>query len=251
MSLSGFAGLRPRASQSRGFTLIELLVVVAIIAVLIAILLPSLGRARNSAKVASCSARLKQWGTAINMYAQQWDNWIMNKDPAGNTWVSVGGGAGWYSSELGTLQNQGSSATNRKRQFFCPAAQNKMEINYQMLIPVWPGNNYNVYSTGSTTTHGGCFRTSDFTGPGDTLLMADSDVNSGASISAINKELIVTSGNVKNTPKALDDRHMGFGNVVFLDSHAETVRWQDYLNNIPSVLPVPANEQYKRWTIVH
>jgi prepilin-type processing-associated H-X9-DG protein len=85
--------------------------------------------------------------------------------------------------------------------------------------------------------------------------MADADVNAGASIQSIATELIVTSGNVKNTPKALDDRHMGYGNVVFMDCHAETVRWQDYLNNIPSVgsstVSVPANEQYKRWTIVH
>jgi prepilin-type N-terminal cleavage/methylation domain-containing protein/prepilin-type processing-associated H-X9-DG protein len=243
-----------RRSNS-AFTLIELLVVVAIIAVLIAILLPSLGRARNNAKVASCAARLKQWGTAINMYAQQWDNWIMNKDPGGATWAAVSSSQGWYSGELGTLQNQGNSSTNMKRQFFCPAAPDKHEINYQMLIPIWPGNNYKSYPTNSATLHGGCFKTTSFGGPGDTLLMADADVNAGASIQSIATELIVTSGNVKNTPKALDDRHMGYGNVVFMDSHAETVRWQDYLNNIPSVgsstVSVPANEQYKRWTIVH
>jgi prepilin-type N-terminal cleavage/methylation domain-containing protein/prepilin-type processing-associated H-X9-DG protein len=234
-----------RGRQRGAFTLIELLVVVAIIAVLIAILLPSLGRARNNAKLASCASRLRQWGMAINMYAQAWDNWIMNKDPSGTTWVSVGGGAGWYSSELGTLQNQGNSGTNVKRNFYCPAAINKGEINYQMLWPVWGDN---VRSSGSG---GGMFRTTDFKGQSDTLLMADSDVNAGASISAINKELVVTSGNVKNTPKALDDRHQGFGNIVFMDAHAETKRWQDYLDNIPSKLPVPADEQYKRWTVVH
>jgi prepilin-type N-terminal cleavage/methylation domain-containing protein len=244
-----------RRTSNSAFTLIELLVVVAIIGVLIAILLPSLGRARNNAKLASCSSRLRQWGTAINMYAQQWDNWIVNKDPNGTTWATVtgigSGNFGYYSSELGTLQNQNNSNTNMKRQFFCPAATNKFEINYQILIPVWPGNNYNVYPTNSLSLHGGMYKTTSFGGPSDTLLMADTDVNSGASISSIDKELIVPTGNVKNTPKALDDRHMGFGNVVFMDSHTETVRWQDYLNNIPSTLPVPSGEQHKRWTIVH
>jgi len=51
-----------------GFTLIELLVVVAIIALLIAILLPSLGRAREKAKSVACLSNLKSLGLAAYMY---------------------------------------------------------------------------------------------------------------------------------------------------------------------------------------
>ncbi len=63
--------------RHRGFTLIELLVVVAIIALLIAILLPSLGRARDTAKTVRCSSNLKQLYTGITLYAAQNDDIFM------------------------------------------------------------------------------------------------------------------------------------------------------------------------------
>ena len=63
-----------RSSQHGGFTLIELLVVVAIIALLISILLPSLSRAREQAKALVCMSQLKQMGNAFMMYVDEWDD---------------------------------------------------------------------------------------------------------------------------------------------------------------------------------
>jgi prepilin-type N-terminal cleavage/methylation domain-containing protein len=55
--------------RKEGFTRIELLVVIMMIGVLAAILLPALGRARESARRASCANNLKQWGIIFKVYS--------------------------------------------------------------------------------------------------------------------------------------------------------------------------------------
>ena len=57
----------------RGFTLIELLVVIAIIAILAAILFPVFAQAREKARSASCASNVKQVGTSLTMYTQDYD----------------------------------------------------------------------------------------------------------------------------------------------------------------------------------
>jgi len=78
---------RSATHKPSGFTLIELLVVIAIIAILAAILFPVFAQAREKARQISCLSNLKQSGTALYMYVQDYDE----------TLLKMGNGVDWWS----------------------------------------------------------------------------------------------------------------------------------------------------------
>lgn len=87
----------PHAAARRGFTLIELLVVVAIIAMLISILVPALGRARQQGRAVVCESNLRMLAFAVQMYADANKGWFPEwgyahgggEAKAGHAWINT------------------------------------------------------------------------------------------------------------------------------------------------------------------
>ena len=89
--------------KSRAFTIIELLVVVSIIALLIGILLPAIGKARDQAKLTQSQANLRNLATAHQSYAAEWNDrqFTMVDDNIANYGSSIGDAVSTFQSQVG------------------------------------------------------------------------------------------------------------------------------------------------------
>ncbi len=81
--------------KTKIFTLIELLIVIAMIAILAAMLLPALGKAREKARSIQCMGQVRQWTSGFILYANESNDYFPNNLTLGSNWENYNM---WYKS---------------------------------------------------------------------------------------------------------------------------------------------------------
>ncbi|MEM1212317.1 MAG: prepilin-type N-terminal cleavage/methylation domain-containing protein [Planctomycetota bacterium] len=244
-----------RSGHSAAFTLIELLVVISIIALLIGILLPVLGAARDSAKTSLCLNHQRQMGIAYEMYATENDDLYPRPLQGGAT----NGGTDaqrksslWFNA-LDTYlatdviqQTGGTGAADRNYEVY---KQDPVYEEFGEDTGTTGGNGSRTYKMNEnfniTSTSGGpvlFINRISLINTTDTVVLFD----------GLSRDLGMTINAAANTTFSGSEgyvylRHNNGANVLFADSHAETESLESFTADTSALPFMSESFTYQRW----
>jgi len=214
-------------ASKRAFTLLETLVVISIVALLIAILLPELSRARKQVKTTVCLSNMRGLGLAVQLYAET------NADHLVTAGLSHGGtGHNEQGAWINTLQKEyGNELIAR-----CPSDKSprwKTPLpNGRLRRVSYAVNGYTVHRFGSTGPYD---RRGLFHSPASTIYIVDlAERGEFAAADNIHPETWFIDPRRIAAQQVAIERHLGAANYNFVDGHTEHLNFKTTYSIDPS-----------------